>query len=190
MENSEVKWIVDPCGGGYPLEGKPNPGKDIVDWLDNWGRPFVPSVRYHWIKQSDKPMIWGGHKFHIGLVSEEDAEEFVGKWGGFKSEGYMIDDRFLTIPHNAWNRREFFHHPASERLVGDVLKFVTYLHHGERHWKCRGNGPRLVAFLQWLREQPKKEEKTDWPWYYWGFNDSSLDDYIWRVYKDDIFEEE
>lgn len=114
MDASEVKWIVDPCGGGYPRKGNPNPGKEIVAWLDNWDRPFVPSSRYHWIKNSDSPMVWGGHKFHIGLASEEDADEFIRKWGGFKCEGYMDDGLFQTVPTDAWFKNAFFHRPPAE----------------------------------------------------------------------------
>lgn len=115
LDKESVKWIVDPCGGGYPYKGTPNPGKQIVEWLDNWGRPFFPSARYHWIKESDSPMIWGGHKFHIGLSSEEDADEFIREWGGFKSEGYVDDGRILTTPSDAWVRKEFFHRPIHDR---------------------------------------------------------------------------
>lgn len=81
--------------------------------------------------------------------------------------------------------------------MSDVLGFVTYLHHetGERRWGCRGHGPRYDTFYHWLNEQSKngnltEEQTDDWPWHYWGFNDTSLDDYMWREYKDDIFEEE
>lgn len=59
---------------------------------------------------------------------------------------------------------------------------------------CRGTGPRYDAFCEWLNEQARsgkldEKQTDDWPWYYWGFNDPALDEYMRTAYKDDIFDE-
>jgi hypothetical protein len=98
LTDSAVAWIVDPLG-----DYTPGRGKEIVDWLDAWGKPFFPSGRYYMLKQHGD-MIWAGYKFHIGLATEEDADEFITRWGGFKSPGSVANGSFVTEPANAWDQ--------------------------------------------------------------------------------------
>lgn len=103
LKPEDIRWIVDPLGD-YTV-GR---GPKIVAWLDAWDKPANPSSRYSMIKEHGD-MIWAGYKCHIGVATEEDADEFIRRWGGFKAPGGIKDGQFYTTPADAWGQRGFVH---------------------------------------------------------------------------------
>lgn len=101
-DNITVSWIVDPGPSGYDSA----PIERFCLWLELWERPCLPSNRYWQLKNS--PLFWGGHKFNIGLETEQDAQVFRERWGGFAAPGFLRDGRFETDVKDAWWQQEFW----------------------------------------------------------------------------------
>ena len=62
--------------------------------------------------------------------------------------------------------------------MSEVIGFCEYEEDGIRWHGCRGFGKSYKNFYVWLNNIPLAEQRDDWPWHYFVFQNKTDEEYF------------